>query len=307
MSTLFLFQFATIGNTTCYESENDCLTNWYKTLVICHKPVKIKRQAFNIGYMQKIGNDMAKDKRLYHSVADQILEMIRDGAFPPGSRLPGERELAERFNVSRVTVREAEIALQALGHISIKTGSGVYVLDPSSQKNGSIPSVTAFELTEARQLFESEAAALAANHIDDETLSKLEVLIERMSSTDPADEEDSQSADREFHLTIASASGNAAVCYIVETLWKMRGEIPEISEVHDAICAREDSGQRGAKHTDIIEAMKNRDPDSARRAMQEHFRCLLEEMIDLTEEQAVMELRNKASQSRERYLRSARG
>ena len=75
------------------------------------------------------------EKRLYHSVADQIMKLIKDGAFPPGTRLPGERELAERFNVSRVTVREAEIALQALGFISIKTGSGVYVLDPAEKAN----------------------------------------------------------------------------------------------------------------------------------------------------------------------------
>ena len=99
---------------------------------------------------------MANDKRLYHAVADQIMQMINDGAFPPGSRLPGERELAERFDVSRVTVREAEIALQALGYLNIKTGSGVYVLDPSTPGNGALPEVSAFELTEARQLFESE-------------------------------------------------------------------------------------------------------------------------------------------------------
>ncbi|MEM9403891.1 MAG: GntR family transcriptional regulator, partial [Pseudomonadota bacterium] len=152
---------------------------------------------------------MANDKRLYHAVADQILQMINDGSFPPGSRLPGERELAERFDVSRVTVREAEIALQALGHLSIKTGSGVYVLDPSGHQDDALPAVSPFELTEARLVFESEAAALAARHIDDATLSTLDDLIGRMSSTDPADEEDSQLADCEFHLAIAAASGNA--------------------------------------------------------------------------------------------------
>ena len=52
-----------------------------------------------------------KDRRLYHSVAKKILKLIESGVFPPGSRLPGERELAEKFAVSRVTIREAEIAL----------------------------------------------------------------------------------------------------------------------------------------------------------------------------------------------------
>jgi len=62
--------------------------------------------------------------RLYHTVANQLLEMIDSGVFPPGSRLPGERELAKRFGVSRVSVREAEIALQAQGRVEIKVGSG---------------------------------------------------------------------------------------------------------------------------------------------------------------------------------------
>ena len=179
-----------------------------------------------------------KDKRLYHSVADEIKKLINDGAFPPGSRLPGERELAERFDVSRVTIREAEIALQALGYLNIKTGSGVYVLDVSEKQNGGLPNITAFELTEARSLFESEAAALAARQIDDDALQQLDKMIERMSSTDPADEEDSQRADREFHLMIAASSGNAAVQFVVETLWRLRAEITSIRDVHASICAR---------------------------------------------------------------------
>ena len=199
-----------------------------------------------------------KDKRLYHSVADQIKKLINDGAFPPGSRLPGERELAERFDVSRVTIREAEIALQALGYLNIKTGSGVYVLDTSEKQNGGLPNVTAFEL--------SEAVALAAREIDDDALRQLEQMVERMSSSDPADEEDSQRADREFHLTIAASSGNAAVRFIVETLWRMRTEIPSVRDVHAAICAKEDAADRGSEHADILKALRNRDPASARTA-----------------------------------------
>lgn len=253
------------------------------------------------------GRKMANDKRLYHSVAERIMQMITDGAFPPGSRLPGERELAERFDVSRVTVREAEIALQALGYLNIKTGSGVYVLDPSAKETGSFPAVSPFELTEARLLFESEAAALAASQIDDESLSKLDGMIERMSSKNPADEEDSQLADREFHLAIATASGNAAVRYVVETLWKMRTQIPDVRDVHTAICAEEDAGDRGSEHADILKALKNRDPSAARDAMQDHFRRLLASMIDVTEEQALQEIRHKVTQSRERYLNGAQG
>lgn len=247
-----------------------------------------------------------KEKRLYHSVADSIKKLIKDGEYPPGTRLPGERELAERFDVSRVTIREAEIALQALGYVNIKTGSGVYVLDPAEQGSGGLPNISAFELTEARLLFESEAAALAAREISDEMLQRLDELVEAMSNDDPQGEEAAQQADREFHLAIAAASGNAAVRYIVETLWKMRDELPVIRDVHAAICAVEGADHRHSEHAHVLTALRNRDPAAARLAMQEHFRRLLESMIDVTEEQALDELRQKSTQSRERYLRPAK-
>jgi len=244
------------------------------------------------------------DQRLYQSVAEQIKKRIFDGTYQPGGRLPGERELAEELNVSRVTIREAEIALQAMGYIQIKTGSGAYVTDRADEDHQDIPSVNALELTEARLLFESEAAALAARAINDDTLDRLEQLVSVMSSTNPDDDEASQEADREFHLTIAAASRNLAVQHTVETLWRMRTELPAVREVHAAVCAGETASERGQEHGEVLKALKNRDPAAARRAMQEHFTRLLTAMIDVTEARAVEELRTKAAASRQRFLNS---
>ena len=237
-------------------------------------------------------------KRLYHSVAEQIVAMIEDGIFPPNSRLPGERELAEQLSVSRVTVREAEIFLQAQGMIQVRTGSGAYVLDPSKH-NGRLPNVSAFELTEARTLFESEAAALAARDISDETLSVLEEYLQKLRSSDG----EAELADREFHRTIAAASGNAAVRYVVEMLWRIRMESKEVRQVYDAVC-HDDAEEREAEHRAILDALRARDPAAARTAMREHFRRLIKSMLDVTEEQALEELRRKATESRERFLTS---
>ncbi len=237
-------------------------------------------------------------KRLYHSVAEQIVTMIDDGIFPPNSRLPGERELAEQLSVSRVTVREAEIFLQAQGIIQVKTGSGAYVLDPSKH-NGSLPNVSAFELTEARTLFESEAAALAARDISDETLRVLEEHLRKMRGSD----REAELADREFHRTIASASGNAAVLFVVEMLWRIRMESKPVRKVYDSVC-HDDADAREAEHREILDALRARDPAAARIAMREHFRRLIESMLDVTEEQALEELRRKATESRERFLTS---
>src|SRR5690606_41565423 len=99
-------------------------------------------------------------RRLYQQVVVEIMELINSGEYPPGSRLPPERELAERFNVSRLTIREAVIALEVKELVKVKTGSGVYVADRKQIQGDA--NIGPFELTQARAIFEGEAAALAA-------------------------------------------------------------------------------------------------------------------------------------------------
>lgn len=238
--------------------------------------------------------------RLFHTVADQIVQLIEDGVFPPGAKLPGERELADRLGVSRVTIREAEVALQAQGRLVIRAGSGVYVRDHEAARRGDLPDVSAFELTEARSLFESEAAALAATVITDATVDKLASLVAAMAHDDTADE-----ADREFHLTIAASSGNGAILHTIKTLWRMRSELPHIRATHEGVCIR-DGAARVAEHSVILDALRDRDAAGARLAMRRHFNRLLEAMLDRAEETAMSELRRRATESRERFLISAR-
>jgi DNA-binding FadR family transcriptional regulator len=246
------------------------------------------------------------ERRLFQDIAERIAAMVAEGTFPPGSRLPGEREMAERLGVSRVTIREAEIALQAQGLVRIKTGSGVYVCDRSEQASGALPVVSAFELTEARSLFESEAAALAAPIISDEQLQVLETLVAEMSEA-PEGSPMATEADRAFHLTIASASGNQAIMFVISTLWRMRTEIPEICALHASVCGHGDAGEDSAhdEHTAVLEALKRRDSAAARNAMRKHFNRLLEVMLRASEEREILELRRKAEASRNRFLITA--
>jgi DNA-binding FadR family transcriptional regulator len=240
-------------------------------------------------------------RRLFQDIADQIVALIEEGVFPPGTRLPGERELAERFNVSRVTIREAEIALQATGRIRIKTGSGVYVADDQGDDN--LPTVSAFELTEARSLFESEAAALAAPIISDDNVALLRELLVEMAN-DGNDDERITEIDRDFHLTIASASGNKAIIHVVKTLWRLRTELPEVRDTHASIC-HHDGSTRQREHAAIVDALAGHDSSGARLAMRQHFNRLLEVMLDATEQRAIEEIQSRAAASRARFLRSA--
>ena len=244
-----------------------------------------------------------KDKPLYQRIADKLAKQLDDGKYPVGSRLPAERELADQLGVSRVTIREAEIALQALGRITIKTGSGVYVNATTADRERDFPEITAFEVTEARALFESEAASLAAEQISAEVLAELERHVEIMSTSGP-DDAAGEIADHEFHRAIAAASNNAAIMYVIETLWKMRDEIKPVKAVYASVCSA-DFGARGSEHADILDAMRAGDPAAARSAMRAHFARLLESMLDVTHEREMEELRKKATESRNRYLKRA--
>ena len=240
------------------------------------------------------------EQRLYHTVSKAIRMLIEQGSYPPGSRLPGERALAEKFEVSRVTIREALISLQTLGIVQIRTGSGVYVPESGAFPPTALPEVSAFELTQARLLFESEAAALAAQHISDETLEALKGLMVRMESSES--EEDANLADRDFHLTIAAASENRVVQQVVETLWTMRLEQPSIVDAYHAVCSRNQS-KRGDEHMEVFEALLARDSNASRLAMRKHFRRLIESMLDASEEQALEEVKQRAAETRQRYLK----
>ncbi|MEL6474726.1 MAG: FadR/GntR family transcriptional regulator [Pseudomonadota bacterium] len=243
------------------------------------------------------------DTRLYKTVARAILDMIESGAYPPGTRLPGERELAEKFGVSRVVVREAEISLEAVGRLDIRVGSGAYVCDPDGIESLDVPSMTPFEFTQTRLMFEGECAALAATMITDEQIEALRGSIERMRHAD-YDSQEGDDADRDFHILIAEATGNATNVFLTRHLWRMRTEIESIQKVYAAVCF-EKSSNREDEHQRIFDALVARDSEAAREAMQAHFQRLLESLLDVSERQAIEEARRRSNANRERYLKTA--
>lgn len=244
------------------------------------------------------------ETRLYQSIATQIRALIESGEFPPGSRLPGERDLAERFNVSRVTIREAEIALEAQGWIVIKTGSGVYVLPRPTEQAGALPDVSAFDLTAARAVIEAEAAALAATRITGAELDELEALIRAMS--DPAATDQSASeVDQRFHEAIARIAGNPVIEHCIRLIWRMRNELPRVRQVYARVC-HHDWDARTDEHAAILAALRARDPQASRAAMRDHFHRLFEAMLEATENEALEEVRRRTAHDRERFLATTR-
>ncbi|MBC2667314.1 FadR family transcriptional regulator [Novosphingobium flavum] len=247
-------------------------------------------------------NQQRSSDRLYQDVARQLLDELAAGRYPVGSRLPAERDLALRFNVSRPTVREAIIALEVQGLVEVRIGSGAYVLRRPGEGDAPGFNVSAFELTEARLLFEGEAAALAAAQATDEDLAEIEGLV-RQIAAENLDPNGTERADRAFHLAIARATRNSAIYNAIEELWNLRSTSPEAALLHEK--ARHANVKPVVEeHSAVLEALRARDPAAARAAMRAHLSAVLETLLFATEEKALEEARRATQAKRDRYGRA---
>ncbi len=241
--------------------------------------------------------------RLYQRVAEQLAEVIASGEYPVGSRLPAERKLAERFNVSRPTVREAIIALELAGCVEVKGGSGVYVTSGSSTGLAATElDVGAFEILEARLIFEGEAAAIAAKVITDGELDDLRAALSSMVSENEQ-EPVSENADEIFHLLIAKATHNEAIVSVCKHLWSLRNNSNVSASILEKV-RQAGSRPRIDEHARILQALENHDPVAARATMREHLNRVVDQLLDSTEAQAVEEALRKVNQERERFSRT---
>jgi GntR family hexuronate regulon transcriptional repressor len=225
--------------------------------------------------------------KLYQRIADAITASIESGVYGRGKRLPSERDLAEKFKVSRPTIREAMIALEIRGLVEARHGSGVFVTMQAGSiveaEGGPAPEldIGVFELTEARCLLEGESAALAATVITNEEIETLERLLTQMADKN-ARESEVEMADRQFHVAIAQATQNSAIVSVVENLWDMR---------YKSILCRTMLARAAAvsvrpvvdEHRAILAALRARDPQKARKAMRSHLNKVIEALFHATE------------------------
>jgi GntR family transcriptional repressor for pyruvate dehydrogenase complex len=214
-------------------------------------------------------------------VEKQIRDAILHGDFSQGDKLPPETELAQRFGVSRPTVREALGSLVAAGLIrkvpGVAGGSFVNIVTPDSLSAMLSESMDAIvrlgsldidELTSMRRVLEIPAASWAASHIDEVQLATLQRIVDRQKTT-TIDDPGIVSYDRNFHVTIAGASGNRLLAAFV-------------SAIHDAtrpaqfLCVTPEVGRSTVKqHLAILAAIRSGSPQDAADAMEEHLEYVL--------------------------------
>jgi DNA-binding FadR family transcriptional regulator len=208
-------------------------------------------------------------RRLFRRIAEQLAAMITRGDLSPGSRLPAERDLATRLNVSRPSLREALIALELEGLVEVRGGSGVYVrarAPAPRAAEGDAPGP--FDVLDARAVVEPECAALAARR-DATARAAVAEAFARLAAARAAGLADDE-ADRGFHLAIGEASGNAALARLVASLWRDQGA-PLASRLTDLAVSPARRRDNLAEHAAIAEAIAAGDATAARAAMRRHL------------------------------------
>ena len=241
-------------------------------------------------------------RKLYQQVASTIMASIMSGKYKAGERLPSERDLAATFKVSRPTIREAMISLEIRGLAEARHGSGIYVTDkPPTLEGGGDLDIGAFELTEARRLFEGEAAALAATTISDDRLEELERIVAEMVDEN-ARKQPEWTADKRFHIAIARATRNTAIATVIENLLDVRHKSPLC--VYMLERARRVGVQpRVSEHRRIVDALRKHDPKAARNAMRDHLARVIEDLLEAPEPDALEGTRAKTAKRRHEYTR----
>lgn len=205
-------------------------------------------------------------------VAERLLAYFTSGDVAAGTRLPAERQLAASLGVGRSAVREALAALEILGIVVVKPGSGTYLRDEISEL---LPRTLSWglmlgeprtrELVELRGGLEVQAVQLAAGRISDEALDRMRNNLAAMEAG-LDDLAAFVEADAAFHREIAVGSGNQVLQELLQSirsLLRIWVDRALTDEGHAAAAL--------AEHRRIFAALEARDASAAAAAMQEHM------------------------------------
>jgi GntR family transcriptional repressor for pyruvate dehydrogenase complex len=218
---------------------------------------------------------------LWQQIAEQLMIMLQTGQLQPGDRLPPERELAAKMQVSRPSLREALRALTMMNILEVRQGAGTYVtsLEPELLVEHldfvlSLEDTSLTSLFEARRIVEAGITALAAERITDEELAELEEVLHR-SEEALGDPEAFLQADHAMHRAVTRAARNAILSRVVDSISRLllvsRSRTIEIPGIRV---------QTLEHHRAIISALKARDPEAAQQAMVEHLENVEQRLLE---------------------------
>jgi DNA-binding FadR family transcriptional regulator len=217
-----------------------------------------------------------RPKKTFLYVAEQLLEAIRRGDYPPGSVLPPERKLAEEFGISRQVMRETLAALHLAQVVETRAGIGTYVTNaPTDDLTRGLWTVaddeSPVEVMEARFLLEPGAARMAAERLTEADEEGLGALLSQMEQC-LDDWEQFGELDLQFHIRIAEATHNTVIArsvtalasYASQGLWKSMRESAYLTR-------RDLPEQYLAHHRKTYDALVARDGEAAARSILDHL------------------------------------
>ena len=218
-----------------------------------------------------------RPKKLSEEIVDQIKELISRGELKPGQRIPSERELASFLGVSRPSVREAIMVLEAMGFLESRQGGGTYVrsladvtmADPLANMVERRDPRMLHALTEVRKGLETWSAYLAAKRADDSEIEKLRELYQTMVEQAKNGSWNAK-IDAEFHLTITAATHNTLQVHVLDTIQSLF-QTTIMAALSEFYSKEGHIEQLLNHHREIMEAIAARDPERARNVMMEHL------------------------------------
>lgn len=194
-----------------------------------------------------------------------IRDLIVQTPYRPGERLPPEREIAERLNVTRTVVREALIMLEIKGLVEVRRGAGP------------------FELLQARQLLESNIAEFAALQATREDIIKMRQALQleerELASSAPGG---SESGDMQFHLAIAEATHNSMLVELFRQSWQWRENNPMWLQLHSHLGDTLYRKEWLVDHKQILAALIKKDARAAKLAMWQHLENVKQRLLEFS-------------------------
>jgi len=219
--------------------------------------------------------------RLYESVIEQIMNLIKNNELKPGDKLPPERELAEKLSISRGSLREAFRVLESKGLIKSKPGGGRFIRKIKKDAFIDTENVilnleksSILELLEAREIFEVRVVEFATERATAEEVKVIEEVFSRVSEEGEAEDidaedEEKMESDTEFHMAIARASHN----FVFINMMRLHLDLlKETREKTWQIPGRREEQQE--EHWAIFQAIKEHNSKKASEAMLRHLRSI---------------------------------
>ncbi|GAA5110939.1 FCD domain-containing protein [Orbus sasakiae] len=232
---------------------------------------------------------MLAPNRLYQEIGNELKFLLKIGTYKIGDRLPPERDIAETYNVSRTVVREALIMLELENLVTVKKGSGVYVIglpdDELSEHDKQLEDSDfgPFELLQARQLIESNIAAFAATQIVKSEVLELRAILEQERQILADGILDDYSADEMFHIAIARATKNSVLESLLTDFWQKRYASKMWNKLHSRIQDHSYRKKWLFDHEKILHALQIRDAKAARQAMWQHLENVKQTLMTVSD------------------------